>query len=175
MQCERCQKDEATIHLTQVVGGEVKKVHLCAACAEASGVDFNDPAALAGLLAQFTAKLTGDAADAAPELDEAVAELFDPVCPRCHQRFTEYQKSGRLGCPACYDAYGARFQELIRSLHGADQHSGRTPASAAKRAATAAELERLQRELEAAIGAEQYEEAAKLRDRIRSLSGGTAS
>jgi protein-arginine kinase activator protein McsA len=41
MRCELCEKNEATVHLTQVWGDESQKMDLCEACAKANGV--NDP------------------------------------------------------------------------------------------------------------------------------------
>lgn len=171
MQCERCQTEEATVHLTQVVSGEVKKVHLCAACAEASGIDFHDPATLAELIAQFGGSPAGAAAGAGFPVDEP-----NPACPQCHQKFSDYQKSGRLGCPACYDAYGPPLLEFIRSVQGgADQHRGRLPPQVLAGASRVAKLERLKRDLNAAVAAERFEDAARLRDRIRKLMGDAPS
>jgi protein arginine kinase activator len=50
MECEKCKKNEAVVHLTQVIGEKVWKIDLCEACAKADGV--NDPTgfSLAGLL-----------------------------------------------------------------------------------------------------------------------------
>ena len=39
MLCEHCNEREATVHLTQVLEGEVKKLHLCEECAAQSGFD----------------------------------------------------------------------------------------------------------------------------------------
>ena len=39
MLCQNCHKNEATVHLTQIVDGKVAKFHLCEACAEKKGVD----------------------------------------------------------------------------------------------------------------------------------------
>src|SRR6185436_3124282 len=41
MVCQFCKQKEATVHLTQIVENEVKKVDLCEACAKEKGV--NDP------------------------------------------------------------------------------------------------------------------------------------
>ena len=50
MQCDVCQQKEATVFLTQIVGGKMQKVNLCEACSKEKGV--NDPTgfALADLL-----------------------------------------------------------------------------------------------------------------------------
>ena len=34
MKCEFCKKENASIHLTQVVNGEMKKLNLCQSCAK---------------------------------------------------------------------------------------------------------------------------------------------
>ena len=34
MLCDNCQKNEATIHITRVVEGKVRAIHLCAECAK---------------------------------------------------------------------------------------------------------------------------------------------
>jgi protein arginine kinase activator len=39
MQCECCQEHEATIHLTQVLNGESRELHLCEECAEEHGLN----------------------------------------------------------------------------------------------------------------------------------------
>jgi protein arginine kinase activator len=41
MQCQVCKKSPATVHLTQIIENQVKKVDLCEACAKEKGV--NDP------------------------------------------------------------------------------------------------------------------------------------
>ena len=50
MKCQCCQKNEATIHLTQVVNGEVKKLNICQSCAEKNGIDLNSPISITDVL-----------------------------------------------------------------------------------------------------------------------------
>ena len=38
MKCQSCNENEATVHLTQVVGGNIRKMHYCEACARKEGV-----------------------------------------------------------------------------------------------------------------------------------------
>lgn len=42
MRCYICKENEATFHLTQIVGDKLKKTDLCEVCAKQSGV--SDPA-----------------------------------------------------------------------------------------------------------------------------------
>ena len=50
MQCELCKEREATVHLTQVMDGAIKKLHLCEDCAAKSGVDVNGPLSISDIL-----------------------------------------------------------------------------------------------------------------------------
>ena len=64
MLCDLCKNKEATVHLTQMVEGETKKIDLCESCAKEKGVD--DPAgfSLADLLLGL---------GASQEMEEAVS------------------------------------------------------------------------------------------------------
>ena len=55
MKCERCGED-AVVHFTQIMGGEMKTTHLCETCAAEKGLDPNPPTPsfqLSNLLAQM--------------------------------------------------------------------------------------------------------------------------
>ena len=41
MRCDVCQKNDATVYLTQIVEGKMQKVNLCEHCAKEKGV--SDP------------------------------------------------------------------------------------------------------------------------------------
>ena len=50
MLCQICGKKEASVHLTQMLNDEVRKMHLCEQCADASGIDVNVPASMSNFL-----------------------------------------------------------------------------------------------------------------------------
>jgi protein arginine kinase activator len=158
MQCESCQAKEATVHLTQVIEGEVKKLHLCEGCAKASGVTYKIPTSIHEIL-----QGVGAAKLSLPEPTRA--------CPACRMTRADFKKVGRLGCAECYEAFGDELLGVVRAMHHAEQHQGKFPRRMTEKAKLAEELERLRAELSRVIGAEQFEEAARLRDQIRRLSG----
>jgi len=155
MLCTNCKETEASVHLTQVVGSEVKKIHLCESCAAKSGLNLHIPVSLTDVLLG----LGGQA-------DKSVEEP-DRSCPRCHLRRSDFKKSGRVGCPDCYGAFAEEMRPLLKSMHRSEQHVGKAPESQRRNLAMGAELERLRKELEKAVVAEDYEQAAHLRDLIR--------
>ncbi len=159
MKCEMCHINEANVHLTQVVGGEVRKLHLCEKCAKESGVDIQDPMAIADLFLGLgqTPSETGP------------GEVTG--CPRCHLGRSDFKKTGRLGCPECYVHFRAELAPLLKAMHHGDRHVGKRPCGAAVAERQLESLDDLRRRLDEAVASENFELAAKLRDEIRALSG----
>ena len=155
MLCESCNEKEATIHLTQVIDGTVKKVHLCEECAAKSGFDVNSPVSITDILLGMGSKT-------APSPEEP-----DRSCQRCHMRRVDFKKTGRLGCPVCYDTFAGELVPLMKAMHRSEQHKGKIPSREGPKAVLTAELKRLQEALTKAVASENYEEAARLRDQIQ--------
>lgn len=155
MLCECCQEQDATIHVTQVVNGESREVHLCEACAEEHGLNVQNAMSVPELLFGLT-QARGDKASPAK------------ACPQCHLRQTDYKKRGRLGCPGCYEAFAEELAPMLASMHHALEHKGKVPQQH-RTAAPAVTREELLRQMETALKAEDYEAAARLRDRLKEL------
>jgi protein arginine kinase activator len=155
--CRRCTKP-ATLHITEIKEGEGRTLHLCENCAQE-------------YLSQVNA---GDAADddsafAKGEFPEgAGAESGDEMaCPECGITFKKFRSQGRLGCPHDYVAFRERLVPLLESIHGATQHVGKAPQRRPAAPRQQHELARLRSELKSAVEAEDYEQAARLRDTIK--------
>lgn len=157
MICEICKEREATVHLTQVVDGTIKKLHLCEECAAKSGFDIQAPISITDILLGMGVQ------------KEPAGSPVERTCPRCHMRRADFKKTGRFGCAHCYEAFAEELPPLLRAMHRSDQHIGKVPASEGERVRASAELTHLQQLLDKAIAGENYEEAAKLRDRIQGL------
>ncbi len=160
MLCELCNEQDATVHLTQVVEGQIKKLHLCEACAQKSGFDVQGPISITDILLGMGVK----------NMPASKPVGSEKSCPRCHMSRTDFKKTGRFGCAACYDAFAEDLPVLLRAMHRSDRHIGKFPANEQKRHLLEEELERLQVELKQAIAEEKYEDAATLRDRIHRFS-----
>ena len=78
-------------------------------------------------------------------------------------------KSGRLGCPVCYDTFRQGIEPLLRNMHRGTHHKGKIPARHRDAKELRNRLDSLETELKQAIAKEDYEGAASLRDRIRDL------
>ena len=118
MQCDVCQQKEATVFLTQIVGGKMQKVNLCEACSKEKGV--NDPTgfALADLLLGM---------GAAQDIERSPNGI---TCPVCGFTQADFKKTGRLGCSACYDVFGDSLESMLKNMHkGPSMSERRLPRS----------------------------------------------
>ena len=157
--CQACHKNPATVHLTEVVpGGEKLERHLCEACSEREGLT-PKPVNMLAQLSAFVQTGKGMA-----------QQLAGLTCPQCKLTFVEFRNNGLLGCPTDYDAFEKALAPLIERAHqGASHHVGKTPRRQGTRRSTDGDLIRLRRELTRAVDDERFEEAAQIRDTIRSM------
>jgi protein arginine kinase activator len=168
--CEHCGERPAAIHLTTIVDNEVTKQHLCEICAAEKGVQTEATVAKFPL-GDFLASMGKGAAAQLP------AEPDGGACSACGATLQDFRDSGRLGCPQCYVTFESPLRTLLRRIHGASRHVG--PAYAAPATGTGpvspwpAEappaLAELREALRRAVEAENFEQAARLRDQIRSI------
>lgn len=160
MRCEECGQRPATVHVTRVVNGQATSRHLCERCAREQGElepfwGWEPKFGLPDLLSGFF---------------EYPGRRRHAVCRRCGLSYGEFVRSGLLGCATCYESFAAELEPVLRRVQGSTRHAGKVPRRAPARAASpAAQLEELRRQLEAAIREERYEDAARIRDRIRAL------
>ncbi len=158
MKCDHC-GEEAVVHFTQITGGEMKVMHLCEPCAAERGLETSTPAPsfqLANLLAQMGPTQESD-------LSEAEGQ-----CGFCGLELADFREAGRFGCPECYSSFEAGVRGLLRRIHGSTQHVGKVYLPADPTASDRRQrLTALQKKLDRAVGTENFERAAELRDEIR--------
>ena len=162
MFCQICNKNPATVHLTEIQDNRSSELHVCQACAQEKGLTpqvgskkFSISELLAGMV---------------DGMATAEEEKVGPVqCPSCGMHYTAFKETGRLGCAQCYATFQAKLRPLLRRIHGSTRHSGKHPAADGEAVARTRQVQRLQDELQRAIDQEDFERAAELRDRIRTL------
>lgn len=168
MLCQDCKKREATVKITQIINQTKTVLLFCHACAAARG--FHSP--LAEQPFPLAEILTGLVESGnLPAKAEPMASL---TCPTCHLRFEEFTRLGRFGCGDCYRTFRPHLENIMRKIHGNSLHRGKTPDVTPGADQTTAvmpikEEERLETELRKAIEAEDFERAAEIRDKLKSL------
>ena len=160
MLCSICKEKEATVHLTQIAGDKMQKVDLCEACAKSKGM--NDPTAFS-----LADQLFG--LGAALEIEQAGGGT-GLKCAACGFTQADFKKAGRLGCPECYATFAEPLEGLLKTMHKGTRHVGKVPESLRQNRDLSDRLKLLQKKLSKAIGREDFEEAAILRDEIKQVT-----
>ncbi len=159
MLCENCNERPATYHVVEITDNGKNELHLCEKCAHEKNIALPPSLSLNEIL--------GSLMEAHAEKD--APELANTVCPNCGITYAEFRRGGRLGCPQDYTVFEKGMVPFLERIQGATSHTGKTPKEASHDSAQTAELIKLRRELNAAIANERYEEAARLRDSIKTL------
>ena len=162
--CDNCDKP-ATIHLTEIDGGQKLEKHLCASCAEHAGIAIKANIPISQLLENFVLQSSSSDINTVPD-----DETSDLTCDICGMTFAEFRSNGMLGCPNDYTAFAESLEPLISQWQdGATRHIGKIPKNADELQVRDAAMLRLRAQLRQAVTNEDYEEAASLRDRIRRM------
>jgi protein arginine kinase activator len=158
MKCQRCPQ-AATLHITEIVSeDQVEEMHLCEKCAHEYLYEPQQKQA---------GKSSAVAGAAAEEGDEPA--VMNRECEVCGIKFVDFRNTGRLGCPHDYEEFREELTPLLENIHGETRHCGKVPRRLPQSKQTQSELLQLRKQLLQAVNKEAYEEAARLRDRIRRL------
>jgi protein arginine kinase activator len=157
MLCSICKEKEAKFHYTNVAGDKVHKVDLCEECAKSKGMESPTAFGLADELFGL---------GAAQEIEQAGGEM-GLKCPACAFTQADFKKAGRLGCAECYQTFAEPLEGLLKTMHKGTRHVGKVPESLRQNRTVSDRLKTLQKKLAKAIEAEDFEQAAVLRDEIK--------
>jgi len=164
MKCDYCDS-KATVFLTQLAEGQMKKVCLCDSCAKQRGVTDPTGFSLADmLLGNFQKQVSGAVVQRKEQMSGGAK-----VCPECGFTLDDFQKVRRFGCGNCYQVFSEELAPMLRGMHKGASHVGKVPEGLMKHHFRQQQLDELRSKLELAINSESYEEAADLRDEIRAL------
>lgn len=158
MLCNICKQNEATVHLTQIVGDKMQKVDLCEGCSKEKGVSDPSTFSLADLLLGL---------GSAQELEQAGGA--EVKCAQCGFTQADFKKNGRFGCAECYNTFAEGLESMLKSMHKGVVHKGKVPKAIAQTRDVTEKLKRLQKELDKAILEEDFERAAVVRDEIKEV------
>lgn len=116
MKCDLCE-NEATVFLTEIVDGKMRKINLCESCARENEVEDPTGFALADvLLGMSKNQQSGEEGE-----DQNVSK-----CPACSFTRSDFEKTGRLGCPVCYETFAEEILGMLQRLHKGVNHQGKS-------------------------------------------------
>ncbi len=159
MLCESCGKNQAYLHFTKIINGQVEEQHLCEECvAKEHDFSFENPFSMNKLFTGLIENIQGS--------QPSPSGL---VCPCCGLTYESFKKEGKFGCSQCYEVFKDKLDPLIRGLHGHNNHRGKIPSRAGEKSFLKSEESDLRKQLEEAVKMEEFEKAAVIRDKLKEL------
>ena len=149
MKCDVCGRRDAAALITLIVNGKKSTRRVCRECVK----KLQSGGAYAAQMAVLSA------------LEPPEREVY---CPVCNTAWSDVCRSGRVGCASCYQAFDALLQPVMVRMNGMPQHVEQQDEASPEESAKT-RIEKLREEMFSAVGAEEYERAAQLRDQIRLL------
>lgn len=152
MLCQNCKVREATVNHVEIINGKACAQHLCALCANELFGSFEaevENAVLSGLFGE--------------------APRREKVCPACGMAFSEYERTGLLGCPSCYDIFNEEMLPYITRIQGKTVHVGKYGGVNTDEHDLSIKLTALQKQMERAIARGNYAEAGRINELMSAL------
>jgi len=157
MFCDKCKKNEAIVHSTYNINGEVFESHLCKECVKKENRN-----SFGGFDSFFS--------DLASNFYYPISEIRGEInCNRCGTTFSEFKKTGRLGCQECYKTFKKYIDQIIESSQYGSIHNGKTVEELDARDRKIIDL---QLKLKRAVEEENYELASEIKKKMQSLKEG---
>ena len=172
MICEKCNKNPATLHMQQFINGTKTEIHLCQECSFKIDTNFSYEHLFQGILDAIQSKYLNQGKDSAGNgiggagLQNMAAA---PSCAKCGMSYDEFKNVGKLGCEACYQAFDKEINALFKNVQGSTRHEGKYPQRTGVLLRQKRRADELRADLKKAVEEENFEEAARLRDIIKSL------
>ena len=162
MLCERCHQKQATVHMSQIVNGSKTEMHLCQDCSTQMEMPITIEALFNGLLGSLLSMT------AEKQFDEPFTH-YEP-CPTCGMTYEGFKNGGgKLGCAACYKVFLRELEAILKNVQGSIRHEGKFPQRFGSSMFQAREVDRLRGLMRKAISDENFEEAARLRDVLKTM------
>ena len=159
MICQICKDKVATIRLKEIINDVVTEIHMCKEC-------FDIREQEGGAFATGCPEKALDSAGLGAR-SKTRPKGTTIQCAACGATDEELRANGRLGCGDCYRTFAESLEPILSRIHGSTEHRGKRPCLVARNLDLKTELRHLQEDLQNAILAENYERAAKLRDKIK--------
>lgn len=163
MLCQHCKEREANNHYKSIINGKKEEGYFCDECAKQLGLEH-----LINPISLTFGSILGNFLGASSSVPTSLAGV--QRCPQCGSSYNEIVSSGQVGCANCYDMFREFLIPSIENIHGKAVHNGKVAKDATINVKVElSESEKLKKALANAIEKQDFELAAILRDKIKTL------
>ncbi len=153
MLCQHCKKNQATLNYKTTIKGKDIGYILCQSC-------------YADLFGSIETVVNNDILIG---LFGTVTKKHARACPVCRTTYSDFKRTGLLGCPSCYDVFKEELIPYIQCIQGKTEHVGKVVTDVREQDVTR-RLSRLKKELERAAKERRYADAGRIYSQMSEIS-----
>ena len=162
MLCDKCKKKQATIVKLQIINDNITEYNLCEECASTGNMPFET------IFKHIMNSLIGLSDNFEEHEEEKIFK--DIKCPGCGLTYEGFKSLLKLGCSDCYNTFRNQLTAFFKNMQGNVAHTGKLPVKSGAQLIKLREADHLKKHLKKLIDSEEFEEAAKIRDKIKALT-----
>ncbi|WP_250277782.1 UvrB/UvrC motif-containing protein [[Clostridium] colinum] len=158
MLCEKCKNNNATIKYTQNINGLKVDYNLCDYC-------FNKIKNNNNFIDNFFNSFFSS---------NIFADEYEKNyrCNVCGNTFEKLKNTGKVGCSNCYNVFRDKIDIMLNNIQEKNVHIGKNPKNLETYKPSVDTIKLLKQKLNIAVEKENYEEAIKIRDKIKEIERG---
>ncbi|MFP4460237.1 MAG: UvrB/UvrC motif-containing protein [Candidatus Zixiibacteriota bacterium] len=146
--CSRCGSEKNVINIVKVIDGKTQKVMLCDSCMNKT----------------LAEEQMGAMRISPEEILQAGREEYKAIhCSNCGMSWADVMELGYLGCEKCYEYMAEKLEDVLPLIQGTNRNRQKLLEN---RNDDEIRLSRLKLRLKEAVVREDFEVAARLRDKI---------
>ncbi|WP_107839092.1 UvrB/UvrC motif-containing protein [Metasolibacillus meyeri] len=165
MICEHCKQRHASVTVTKVQNGQTVAKHYCEHCASKFHPFQTDIQEEPVALHQLISNWFGVPMWKSTQTEEKKAT--QNACPSCSVTYRQFLKQGKFGCAECYSTFREQLPPVFSRLQAGTSHTGKSVAISIEQLKQ--KIEEIRQHMQYAIEEERFEDAAKMRDEIKSI------
>lgn len=164
MICNKCSSNRATIHIIDIKPEGIRDLHVCEECAKKRGFIPEISSNIDELL-----RMIGEEQVLGEPNSENNVEDDSPKCPQCAFSAKDISRSSKFGCEEDVALFRNEIKPVLMKIHNATKHTGRSASFCSDNSRKQQALQAFENQLADALKSEDYELAARLRDKIKGL------
>ncbi|MDO5047480.1 MAG: UvrB/UvrC motif-containing protein [Anaerococcus sp.] len=184
MKCDKCGK-EANVNVKTIVNGKEHSYYLCSECAKDLSIDsFDENGNIKKEKKENFHRLMDKFL---PSLDDLIDSYYDyrhregtykfdlleklseNTCPKCGNPISNIRE-GNFGCDACYKLDERLTERLLKTFNNYSIYEGKYPKAFRQFKDIASQIKDYQEKLNQSVDTEDYERAAKIKDKLDKLN-----
>lgn len=158
MLCEKCKKNKSSIKYSQYINGLKVDYSLCDDCFKK--INYNNSFINNFFDSFFSNNILLDSYEK------------NYQCDICGNTFEQFKNSGKMGCTNCYNIFREKLNPIFNNIQEKNIHIGKRPKNLETYKPNLDSIEILKEKLNIAIKNEDYEQAIKIRDKIKQVERG---